>query len=246
MSTSIRGTRIHTDTQTHARKHVRLRTRESVRFQYMEWKWSYHAEAFFAFIVAFVEAREKAWVQQQFNLSSHVLFTSNVTISTFRLGIWGPDMLKHAAMQDEDSATLAHQAQRESVFFDAQSKLPPTADTPEDKAAYETFIQRFGTSYMSSALYGCAQICNTINLVHDASILLRVCSFDPRSNHYANVLDSIFAIEPQRTHTSTENTHVLSPDICSIRACRGITELVIAVKADFVEKLTVEETFKLV
>ena len=95
----------------------------------MEWKWSYHAEAFFAFIVAFVEAREKAWVQQQFNLSSHVLFTSNVTISTFRLGIWGPAMLKHAVTQGEDSGSLAHQAQRESAFFDAQGNLPPTADT---------------------------------------------------------------------------------------------------------------------
>ena len=172
----MRDTHIHQHTHPLAREYMHCLTRKPIRLQYMEWKWSYHAEAFFAFIVAFVEAREKAWVQQQFNLSSHVLFTSNVTISTFRLGIWGPDMLKHAATNDGDSASLAHQAQRESVFFDAQSKLPPTADTPEDKAAYEAFIQRFGTSYMSSALYGCvhARICTRPN---SSVIPLRSCVF---------------------------------------------------------------------
>ena len=54
----------HTYTRTHTHAHTRIYTRTHTRThtcahpQYMEWKWSYHAEAFFAFIVAFVEARD--------------------------------------------------------------------------------------------------------------------------------------------------------------------------------------------
>ena len=57
---------------------------------YVKEHWTAHASAFIGIVVNYVELHEQAWVSQQLNESGRLLFASNLTISQYRLRMWGP------------------------------------------------------------------------------------------------------------------------------------------------------------
>ena len=124
---------------------------------WFKWKWSAHASGLFLGIVNYFQFKESAWVKEVLDASAHVVYASNLTISQYRLRMWGAPMMRYAVENAGNPALDPHgayAAQANLPFYQAQKNLPPNATGAANKAAYGAFVARFGTHYMASAIMG--------------------------------------------------------------------------------------------
>lgn len=113
---------------------------------YREYQYQYHWSALILIIVNAAKLEAQGYVKWLVEETFHEMMLSEQYTTSFKVDLLEPSVLKqqmqHGGLQSQ------------SAFVREQALLPSTRTSAQDKEAYHTFIQKFGTHYASSAVYG--------------------------------------------------------------------------------------------
>jgi hypothetical protein len=127
------------------------------------WHTKYHWSGLLLFFLDHAHIHGQGYLSQMVADSETTLRLMRRDISLFKVDLWGPAVIKYEMQQGK--------TQSASSIAVAQSSLPLKRSTPAEINAYADFLLRFGTHYVSSAVFGgsldMAVVCATSFVVND-------------------------------------------------------------------------------
>ena len=110
------------------------------------WQYQYHWSAVILIVANAAKVDASGFMKWAFNETAHMSKLTQNYATSFKVDLHESSVLK--------SEMQAGGQQANSTFVREQALLPPTRSSAADKALYTEFIEKFGTHYVSSAVFG--------------------------------------------------------------------------------------------